>query len=192
MIPKGAAQSSGRILPTLVVRIRTRLLLAAVRFIWLELRRRFSICFICTPAVAWTPSSTSEGIWTEPIKRRGLLRRGGLGRAASSFIGILAAWRRTNGSCCCCCCLGCSPGWTLVRAGGVLCAAAIWTPAGLVYRDDPSPPLAPPPPHPTPILTLLSLSKPRGNQRSLVNKQGHKGHSRIKFNRPRRERNKKK
>lgn len=48
------------------------------------------------------------------------------------------------------------------------------------------------PPHPTPILTLLSLSKPRGNQRSLVNKQGHKGHSRIKFNRPRRERNKKK
>lgn len=84
-----------------------------------------------------------------------------------------------------------------MRAGGVLSDVLlpygrqrVHTP-GLVYRDDPSSTLAPPP-----LLTLLRshwlyLSKPRGNQWSLVNKQGHKGQSRIKSISPGKEKNKK-
>lgn len=83
MIPEGDTQSPGRILPTSLVgfihlvHIWTRFLLAAVGSI-LNIfdsdAASLSALFANRQSLK-TPSSTFEGIWTEPINSRRLLRR---------------------------------------------------------------------------------------------------------------------
>lgn len=138
-----------------LVLIWTRFLLTAVRFI----QNIFGLNSEAASLSALFAHRQSFKRLPPPLREFGASRLiagascgGSLGRAASSFIRILAAWRQTNGNCCYC--WGCSPSWTLARAGGVLCDVLLpygrqsEQTAGLVYRDDPSSPLArtPPPP----------------------------------------------